>query len=143
MELSIDIGCVLKLFVNDTNPPKIKRFVIIGKNKENLSLASVYINSTINQNVNWSTEQKALHLEFECNGRSYLDHKSYIDCSKLYFKDLNEIEEAVEKRNDAIIGYVSEEDLELIISTVSRATTIKGKYKKKYGIYKELKDRIE
>lgn len=135
LKRSLKVGSVLKLFVNDTTPPKEKRFIVIGLSEDKLSLASLYINSEINTSINWSTEQQALQLEFTVNGREYLNRTSYIDCSKFNYRDTKEIEQAIEDRPDAIIGELDEQDLELIITTIRYAPTINGKHKKKYGIF--------
>jgi hypothetical protein len=135
LKRSLKVGSVLKLFVNDTTPPKEKRFIVIGLSEDKLSLASLYINSEINTSINWSTEQQALQLVFTVNGREYLNRTSYIDCSKFNYRDTKEIEQALEDRPDAIIGELSSQDLELIITTIKLASTINGKYKKRYGIF--------
>lgn len=57
---NLKIGTVLRLSVKDTNPPKIKRFIVVGKTIDGLSLASVYINSQINLKVNWNIELQSL-----------------------------------------------------------------------------------
>ncbi len=134
---SVDVGCVLKTHVDDTHPPKIKRFIVVGKDDKSVSLATIYINSEINENVNWSIEQKALQLEFDTANRAYLNHKSYVDCSKLYFKDYSIINGTAKENPQIIIGQVSDNDMRLITETLANAITIKGKYKKKYGIYKQ------
>lgn len=132
---NIKVGTVLRLHVKNTIPPKYKRFIIVGFTQDKLSLATVYINSDINININWSQEQQALQLLFTSEGRPYLDRNSYIDCSKLMFRDTEEIYSAVHNNPDAIIGKLSEEDLKYVMNTLKYASTIKGKYKKRYGLY--------
>src|SRR6056297_1676249 len=92
------IGKVLRLKVKDTNPPKIKRFVIVGFSEDKFSLASVYINSEINTNINWSLEQQELQLELTSDNREYLDKTSYIDCSQLIIRDYDEINSIVKSK---------------------------------------------
>jgi hypothetical protein len=133
-ERALKVGAVLKLFVSDTNPPKEKRFIVVGFTEDKLSLASLYINSEINTNINWSQEKQSLQLEFIPDNREYLDWTSFIDCSEFILRETNEIQKAIEKRPEAIIGEINDADLELIITTVRHSTTINGKYKKRYGI---------
>ena len=45
------IGTVIKAFLANTNPPKEKRFIIVGESYDHLFLACVFINSEINENV--------------------------------------------------------------------------------------------
>lgn len=134
-ERALKVGTVLKLFVNDTTPPKEKRFIIVGFTEDKFSLASLYINTEVNTNINWSQEQQALQLELSSNSREYLDWTSYVDCSKFNIRETQEIKKAIQSRPEAIIGEVSAKDLELIITTIRHASTINGKYKKRYGIF--------
>jgi len=50
---NLQIGSVLKLHVKDTNPPKEKRFIVVGKTIDGICLATVYINSAINKNIHY------------------------------------------------------------------------------------------
>lgn len=50
-ERSFKVGVVLKVLVRETNPPKLKRLIIIGFDYEKVSFACVFINSQINPHV--------------------------------------------------------------------------------------------
>lgn len=132
---SLEIGMVLKLYVSDTRPAKEKRFIVIGKTDNDLSIATLYINSKINKKINWAKELIDLHIHFKAQGREYLDYDSYVDCSKLIIRDFNELTAAINKRPEAILGTISDEDLQLISDKIKDSPTIKGKHKKKYGFY--------
>ncbi len=132
---NIEVGQVLKMHVQDTTPPKEKRFIVIGFSPDETLLATVYINSNINERINWSAEQQALQVEFNSDGRNYLNKKSYIDCSKLTERKTEDIGSVIDSNPEAIIGYLSEADYERIAEAIRSAPTIKGKYKKKYGLY--------
>jgi hypothetical protein len=134
-ERTLKIGMVLKLFVNDTTPPKEKRFIIVGFSEDKFSLASLYINSDINKNINWSQEQQALQLELTAETRGFLDWNSYVDCSKLILRETRELQIVFTSRPEVFIGQLSDQDFELIITTLKHASTINGKYKKRYGIF--------
>lgn len=132
---NLRVGGVLKLKVLDANPPKEKRFIIVGITADGISLATVYINSEINRKCNYSRELLGLQHFFESAGRDYLDHDSYVDCSKIIPRDWSEIFQAVVKRPEAIIGQLSENDFSAIRNKIIGARTIKGKDKKKFGFY--------
>lgn len=131
----LEVGMVLRLFVTDTNPPKEKRFIIVGKSADGICLATVYINSEINERVNWSQELKDQHLRLEKEGREYLTKSSYVNCSEFTVRTISLIEAAVRARPEAVIGDVSPEDWELIKQKIIDSPTIKGKHKKAYGFY--------
>jgi hypothetical protein len=134
-ERTLKIGMVLKLFVNDTTPPKEKRFIIVGFSEDKFSLASLYINSEINKNINWSQEQQALQLELTAETREFLDWDSYVDCSKLILRETRELQTVYASRPEVFIGQLSDQDFEIIITTLKHASTINGKFKKRYGIF--------
>ncbi|MGB0862194.1 MAG: hypothetical protein ACPGXZ_04715, partial [Saprospiraceae bacterium] len=46
----IKIGSVIKYFVKDTTPPKYKRMIVIGHSKDEITLATIYLNSELNTN---------------------------------------------------------------------------------------------
>lgn len=134
---NLKVGCVLKLKVSDTNPSKEKRFIVVGITDDCVQLATVFINSEINLTCLYTHELRELQHFFASTGREYLDHDSYVDCSKLFIRSKAEIFQAVIKRPEAIIGHLSDDDLSAIRSKIISAKTIKGKDKKKFGFYSE------
>lgn len=81
---------VCRLFIKDTNPPKVKRIVIIGINKEGKALIGyLFINSKINSTVFHSPELKSLHLQLSSKNAAYLDHDSFLDCSQIHEIELS------------------------------------------------------
>ena len=132
---NIEIGTVLRLTVKDTSPPKIKRFIVVGKTLDGLSLASVYINSEINKKVNWCVEMQNLQIPTNHEENEFLDKDSYIDCSKLIPRDSLEISEVIKENPASVIGKLKKEDLDYLVETIRNAPTIKGKHKKKYGFF--------
>lgn len=85
------IGAVLRLFVEDTDPPKVKYFIVVGLTQDGISLASVYINSEVNMIMNYSLELRALHLPLSTDDCNLLDHDSFVDCSRLVIRDRERI----------------------------------------------------
>lgn len=132
---NLKVGSVIKLKVKDTNPPKEKRFIVVGITEDKLCLATVFINTEINTIINWSPELRALNIELKKEGREFLDWDSYVDCSKLSFRDYNELKEILDSKPEAVIGELSDADSFLIKETIKSASTIKGKHKKKFGFY--------
>ena len=132
---NLKVGAIVKLHVKDTTPPKEKRFIIVGFTENNEIIAALYFNSEINYNVNWSSELRDQHIHFPAQEREYLDKDCYLDCSRLVFKNFDEIYRAVADNPGAFLGEVSQEDWKLIKQIVVDSPTIKGKVKKKYGFY--------
>lgn len=132
---NVKVGSVLKLKVEDTKPPKVKFFIIIGQNIEGFSLATLYINSDINFNVNFSQDLIDLQVPISKEDYNFLEHNSYVDCSKLMFKDREEIESILSRRPEAFVDELNNKQISYLKEVIKKSTTIKGKIKKRYGFY--------
>jgi hypothetical protein len=132
---NLKVGSVLKLHVTDTNPPKEKRFIVVGQSSDGICLATVYINTNVNLNIHYSEELRNLQLLLHAEGREYLDHDSYVDCSTLYIKQYPTILSECTNKPNVLIGTLSEEDLNIVKKKIISSPKIKGKEKKKYGFY--------
>lgn len=129
------VGAVLRLFVEDTNPPKVKFFIVIGMTDDRVSLASLYINSEVNMIKNYSQELIDLHLPLLTNDCDFLDHDSFVDCSQLQERNREHIYQNILNSPGAFVGTLKPEQLVTIKNRVISAKTIKGKIKKKFGFY--------
>jgi hypothetical protein len=126
---------VLRLHVNDTKPPKIKRFVIVGETKDQITLAIVWINSKINLNVNRSKELQDLQIKLTWSDeRPYLEKDSFVNCSLIIEKSKSEFEKFIQDDPSKIIGELSSKDLQIVLNKLRSAPTIKPKVKKKFGL---------
>lgn len=77
-------GSVFRVFVHDTKPPKIKRFVVIGVNRGVATIGCLYFNSQVNLNCLGSPELLALQVEFSALDREFLNGDSFLDCSTIH-----------------------------------------------------------
>src|SRR5687768_6522242 len=75
-------GTVYREFLWTTTPPKVKRYVILAENTDSILIA--LINSFININYLGTQELQNLQLKLSADGRFYLDHDSYLNCSQVY-----------------------------------------------------------
>lgn len=134
-ELRVKNGAVLRFdtsFPDGTTKPK--RQIIVGFDKENVVLASVFINTEINPNVFPTEELKDLHLELTSNGRDYLDHTSFVDCSSLSKYNVDDIKKILKSTPSIYIGEVSNDDFDVILDKIGNANTITKKDKKTFGL---------
>lgn len=133
----VTVGDVLKLFVEETNPPKTKYFFVLGATADHISIASFYVNSKINLNVNNNPVLVKYNIEIKPEHYPFLDHISYVDCTKMVIRNKTEFDEIVSKRPEAIVYKLTEEQLQFFRSVVKEAPTFKGKVKKSFGFYDE------
>ncbi len=131
------IGSVLRYQVDFTNPPKIKRLVIVGFDAEKVLFASALINTEINPNIFTSTALRDLHLELDAVGRPYLDHTSYVNCSEIFEQDIETVKKLLIEQVSTHVGELSEQDLEAVLEKIRNAKTIPIKLKKKYGLFNQ------
>jgi hypothetical protein len=131
----IIIGTVIRAHVDFTNPPKIKRFIVIGFNDDNITLASVLINSELNLNVNYNKELQAHQIPLDSEGKEYLLNDSFVDCSEIHNIEKQIIEDSLKKNPEIAIGSVEKNDIDNIIRTIIESDIIKGKYKRKCGLF--------
>lgn len=112
--------------------------MFLRESVDSLTPASVYINTELNIKVNYNLDLQYQHIELQPNGRDYLDHISFVDCSKLKIIDRCELCEIIQNRPTIIIGKLNESDFELVRRQIACSTTIKGKIKKRYGFFEPL-----
>ena len=131
---AIKPGAVLRTYVDDTTPPKIKLFVVLAVNESLASVASLYINSEVNPNMFHTEELKRLHLPVSSNVYTFLTHDSFIDCSDLREKNLLILQGVIRNDMDILRGELSSDDFASVRDTVVHAKTISVKLKKKFGL---------
>jgi hypothetical protein len=132
---SIKPRSVIKLFSNDTNPPKNKLFIIIGQNEN--QIGSLIVNSEINQKVHpvgsyFYSLQKQLDYFPTCQ---YLKHTSYADCTFIHEWKIEEITTILTNIPERILGTLCEDHWRIIIDTILTSKHISVKKKKKFGLY--------
>ena len=123
-------GAVFRLFSEETDPPKIKRFVIIGINQEIKSAAILFINTVSLSNPNLRQFQYPLEIA----ERPYLDHGSFVDCTHLYERNIDSLKERFIADPSIHLGEMSASDLNIVKSFVKSTKTIPKIVKENYGI---------
>jgi len=126
-------------FLEFLTPPKIKRFIITGFSKEKISVATVFINTEINPNVFHNNYLKSLQIELKEEGRDYIDHDSFVDCSNIKEENYVHLKNCLENNPNCNRGTVSDEDLKKITDKLAIANTIPDKIKNKYGLFLKIK----
>ncbi|MGJ8591715.1 MAG: hypothetical protein ACSHXF_04165 [Aquaticitalea sp.] len=129
------IGTVIRAFATFTIPPKEKRFIIVGFKHNKIHIACVLINSDLNLNVNNTPELIDHQLKLSSEGREYLDHDSFIDCSEIQSLDISDINKKIDENANIILGQVAKKDMDIIIKTMIDSDLIKGQHKKRCGFF--------
>jgi hypothetical protein len=133
-ERNIQIGSVIRVFVKDTTPPKVKYFIVIGFSDDKVLLGTVFINSAINQNVFNTEYLNGLNIPLDAQVYDFIDHNSFVDCSDIRERSVVEIKNLLSNDPECSKGVVSEETMKIILSTLANATTISLYKKIKFGV---------
>ena len=131
----LEPGQVLKLRVEDTTPPKIKYLVIVGCTQDEITIATVFINSNVNIYIAYNAVLQAAHLPILAAEHSFLRYDSHVDCTQIAKRPYAAIEQHVNAQPSTIVGRVTPTLLDEILTALRHSTLIKGKDKKKLGLY--------
>lgn len=130
----LKVGAVFKCWDDDCNPPKEKRFIVVGITEDRIALGAVYINSDPNYRFHYREVFQKLQIDLVYNEEDYLDWDSIVDCSKIKCMNLNEVKNLVTEDPTVVLGHLTNEHEKLIFSTLSSAATISNKIKMKFGL---------
>lgn len=122
-------GAVLKTFSNHTNPPKEKRYVIVGIKGNSVGI--VFINTDNNAPPKLQQFQKPIP---RLKNEKILDWDSFIDCSKIYEEELEDLRKKLEENPKVHLGDISTSDLSGIITLVKSSPNIDDKALEKFGL---------
>lgn len=115
---SIKIGNVYRIKMDEQNGIKPKPgtssrnkfFIVLGFDNEGNAYGGVIINSNINPNI--PQTMKDWHMPIKCSKYGFLEHDSFVDCSKLKTANIDKFGKW------QFLGIFSLEDVNLIIETV-------------------------
>ena len=131
---NLKIGSVFRTFERNTNPPKIKRFIVVGISTDSVMFATVYINTDINPHLFNTQELISLHIPIIASNTPYIEHDSYIDCSQINERNIGELRATYENDMESHLGDVTAAELKLIREKIKNTRTIPLKKKKNYGL---------
>lgn len=115
---SIKVGNVYRIKMDERNGIKPKAgdssrnkfLIVLGFDSEGNAYGGVIINSNINQNIPQS--MKDWHMPIKCSKYSFLEHDSFVDCSKLKTVSIEKFGKW------QFLGVFSLDDVKLITATV-------------------------
>lgn len=134
IDRTLERSVVVKCFVEDTNPPKEKRFVIAGVLEDKSILGAVFINTLPNEKILKTPHLKMLQLPISAKGNDFLDYDSFLDCSQIHEYEYPTIKEQLLKEPKLILGKLNQQDFIKMIDLLQKANTIAPKLLKKYGL---------
>jgi len=125
MALTEDDGIVLK----NSAVQRTKYFVVVGHDQDNGLIASLLVNSNVNENVINTKMLLDCQFPLRKNDYGFLHYDSYLDCSELF--ELNKIKIL---QNGMEIGELTSRDRMLVVEHLRDSEVISAKLKKRYKI---------
>ena len=131
----IEVGDVYYMRVEGVDHPKY--FIVVGKHENNVSLATVYVNTEdtyyeLNPTLR-SLQKEALKEDYD-----FLKYNSYIDCSNIIPRNISLIQDTFNRDKDIFVGVVNDNQVDDIIRNLIDSPNVKGKTCKRYGFYDRL-----
>jgi len=130
IDQKIKIGSIISINFDNIDHPKWN--IILDITDDMLLVASVFINSEINFNHINTDELKGLQYEINKENFNFLDHDSFVDCSKIFVKSYSEFKNVLINNANKKKGDLQENDIENIIELVKKSKNIERKHKKKF-----------
>jgi hypothetical protein len=130
-ERNIGIGSVIKIY--DSVAGKEKWHLIAGVSDDKIMMASVRINSELNENYASGARRRYYWL-IKKEDNAFLEHDSYVDCSKLIISKKEDFVNCVTKNPDTRKGDVQKDKLDNIRATIADCPEITPKLKKQFGL---------
>lgn len=133
-QITVKVGDVFRIKMDMTNgivPKKgddsrNKYFIVLGFDSEGNAYGGVIINSRINECVPQAIRD--LHMPIKCSVYPFLEHDSFVDCSKL--KTANAAKFCLWK----YLGAIEQDMVELIIGTIRESPNETAEHLAMFGL---------
>lgn len=89
----LDVGDVIRMFVEDVSPPKVKYCIVVGKTSQ--EVATIFINSRLR--FADLEELQGLQCPLSVSDCPFLKYDSYADCSDIRERDKGELIQSFKK----------------------------------------------
>lgn len=126
-------GAVLRTMVENTKPPKIKRWIVVAATADALLLGLVYINSEINPNI-FPERDRHLHVPMQPDERGLVDKPCYADCSTLQHMPLAKARALLTADAGCLLGHLHGYELGQMQQTVAGSRRLSVVEKKRFGL---------
>jgi hypothetical protein len=133
-ERSVERGTVIRTHFTETNPPKIKLYVVLGASNDKIVFGVVLINSQVNPNIFRNPIVRGWHVPISSSDYDFLQHDSFVDCTQVFEKGTSELLQSVTDAPEVIVGKLHDDDFEAIKRAIKSATTIAKVTKRRFGL---------
>lgn len=129
----LEPGAVLRTWVENTTPPKVKRWIVVAATADQLLLGLVYINSEINPNI-FPERDRHLHVPMQPDERGLVDKPCFADCSTLQPMPLAKARALLTADPSCLLGHLRGHELGHMQQTVAGSRRLSVVEKKRFGL---------
>jgi hypothetical protein len=126
-------GSVFLQYVDDLKKDS-KMFIIIAVNATEYQVATVYINSIINENFIKTPDQKNIQYLLHQSRNTFLKYDSYADMDNIRFRDYNQVQELLKENKIKPLGNVDSYDFDFMLKKIRNSRVISPYIKRKCGL---------
>lgn len=126
-----EIGKVIRIFAEDTIPPKVKYCIIVGSSSD--EIATIFINTNIRPH-SLGGELQGLQYPLSESDLKCLSHDSYADCSEIAVRKKGDLNSLLQKEPGRNEGNLLTTKMNAIVNLVKGAKTISPADKKRFGL---------
>ena len=130
---SIEVGQALFIEIPEFNLPYKKYLIIAAINMHRTILAGVIVNTEINQNIARSKQLQSFHLLIKQADHPFLQYDSYVNCSTLHKRTVEEVGRAISANPAVVVGNVTADMLRKIHAALTDCREISRKDKNEFG----------
>ncbi|MDP4274853.1 MAG: hypothetical protein Q8907_11305 [Bacteroidota bacterium] len=130
IDRKINIGTVVSIDIAGIDHPKWN--IILDLTDDKCLIASVFINSEINFKYINSHELRDLQYLIRKSDYDFLDHDSFIDCSKVFTEPYSKFKEALIRNAVRKKGELPASEVNKIYDLVRKSKNITGSTKKRF-----------
>lgn len=130
----MQVGTVIRSYVEDTNPPKIKFWIIVGVSPDGAELATVYINTWPNDFISRNQEMAQAQYPVISDSRGLVDYNCFANCFEIIRKDAVAVQRLLTRRPDYIRGKLWPEEIDDIMKLLEASPNISMRDKKRFSL---------
>jgi hypothetical protein len=132
---ALEIGTVIRSYQDDTYPPKVKFWIVVGISEDGVGLASVLINSNVHPFILRNPVLSDAQYLLEPDSRELVDYTCFADCSHIREKGLTEIQQLLDKKPHYVRGFLYPEEIDAVLKLIRNCPNVSQQLKNRYRFY--------
>lgn len=134
---NIDIGSAILIKMPDFDVNYDKYVIYLSESASDQTKCGILIiNTKINQNINFNIYLLSQHILIDVLRHDFLDEDSYIDCTQIHPKDIQEIVDHISNNPKNLCGNVQEDIMIKVKDLLINSRVLSNNDKRKYKLIK-------